>query len=72
MNILIGAQVFCWPKIINPLGHKTIPSAVGKTQILIEFFDGTKKVQLGGKKSLARVLRISHRFFAVDHPLCDV
>ena len=21
MNILIGAQVFCWPKIINPLGH---------------------------------------------------
>ena len=31
MNILIGAQVFCWPKIINPLGHKTIlrPSAEG-------------------------------------------
>ena len=30
-NILIGAQVFCWPKIINPLGHKTIlrPSAEG-------------------------------------------
>ena len=31
VNILIGAQVFCWPKIINPLGHKTIlrPSAEG-------------------------------------------
>ena len=30
-NVLIGAQVFCWPKIINPLGHKTIlgPSAQG-------------------------------------------
>ena len=26
-----------------------------KTQILIEFLDGTKKVQLAGKKSLARV-----------------
>ena len=22
-NILIGAQVFCWSKIINPLGHKS-------------------------------------------------
>ena len=21
-NILIGVQVFCWPKIITPLGHK--------------------------------------------------
>ena len=20
----LGAQVFCWPKVINPLGHKTI------------------------------------------------
>ena len=56
-NILIGAQVFCWPKIINPLGHKTIlrPSAEGwfcvlrwkKTQILIahqkEEIDRTQK-----------------------------
>ena len=30
-NILIGVQVFCWQKFINPLGHKTIlrPSAEG-------------------------------------------
>ena len=30
-SILIGVQVFCWPKIINPLGHKTIfgPTAQG-------------------------------------------
>jgi hypothetical protein len=26
-----------------------------KSQILLEFFDGTKKVQLAGKKSSARV-----------------
>ena len=30
-------------------------SCVGKTQILIEFLDGTKKVQLFGKKSSASV-----------------
>jgi hypothetical protein len=50
-----------------------------KTQILIEFLAGTKKVQLAakksflvGKKSFLRVWRILHGFFAVDHPQCDV
>ena len=42
-----------------------------KNQILIEFLDGTKEVQLAAKKSSARVQSISHRFFAVDHPLYD-
>jgi hypothetical protein len=58
-NILIGAQVFCWPKIINPLGHKTglrpkdgFVSCVGKTQILIEFLGRTQKSFLVAKKSL--------------------
>ena len=55
VDILIGAQDFCWPKIINPLGQKPVEgwflSCVGKTQILIEFLDCTKKVQLAAKKS---------------------
>jgi hypothetical protein len=29
VNILTGAQVFCWPKIINPLGQKPA-EGVGK------------------------------------------
>ena len=50
-----------------------------KTQILIEFLDGTKKVQLAGKKSflVAKKVRLGFRgfrtcFWEVDHPLCDV
>ena len=49
-----------------------------KNQILIEFLDGTKKLQLAAKKSFLvakksspRVQRISYIIFAVDHPLCD-
>ena len=45
---------------------------IKKTQILTEFLYGTKKVQLVGKKISPWVQRISHHFFAVDHPLCDV
>ena len=52
---------------------------IKKTQILLEFLDGTKQVQLAakksflvGKKSSPRVQRILHSFFAVGHPLCDV
>jgi hypothetical protein len=36
-NILIGVQVFCWPKIINPLGQKSafgrFLSCVGKNML---------------------------------------
>ena len=31
-----------------------------------------KKLQLAAKKKFPRVQRISHVFFAVGHPLCDV
>ena len=43
-NILIGAQVFCWPKFINPLGQKSafgrFLSCVGINliEILLSFF----------------------------------
>ena len=50
-----------------------------KTQILIEFLDGTKKVQLAGKKSflVGKKVSLGFRgictyFWEVDHPLCDV
>ena len=50
-----------------------------KTQILIEFLDGTKKVQLAAKKSFLFGKKSSPWFKAfrtclweVDHPLCDV
>ena len=49
-----------------------------KTQILIEFLDGTKKVQLVGKKSflVGKKVPLGFRgfctyFWEVDHPLCD-
>ena len=48
-------------------------------RILIEFLDGTKKVQLAGKKSFLVGKKSSPWFKAfrtcfweVDHPLCDV
>ena len=50
-----------------------------RTQILIEFLGGTKKVQLAAKKSFlvsnkssARFYRNLQGFFAVGHPICDV
>ena len=50
-----------------------------KPQILIEFLDGTKKVQLAAKKSFLVGKKSSPWFKAfrtcfweVDHPLCDV
>jgi hypothetical protein len=59
-NNLIGAQVFGKGKIYKPTWTKTSLRLVfglrwKKTQILIEFLDGTKKVQLFAKKSSPRV-----------------
>ena len=52
---------------------------IKKTQILIEFLDGTKKVQLTGKKSflVAKKSSLGFRqfctyFWEFDHPICDV
>jgi hypothetical protein len=45
---------------------------IKKTQILIEFLDGTKKVQLAAKKSFLRFRGFRTFFWEVDHPLCDV
>jgi hypothetical protein len=42
-NILIGAQVFCWQKIINPLGQKfqgaLLPEISSCVGINISIFD---------------------------------
>ena len=43
-----------------------------KTQILIEFLDRTKKVQLAAKKSFLEFRGFCTFFREVDHPLCDV
>jgi hypothetical protein len=45
-NILIGAQVFCWPKVINPLEHKTIvgPKALKKKTLVNAPFLGVSRV----------------------------
>ena len=63
-NILIGAQVFCWPKIINPLetrGFRThfllLTTPYGmfeikkKLNIILNSYIEPKKVQLAAKKS---------------------
>ena len=43
-----------------------------KTQILIEFLDGKKKVQLVSKKSFLWFRAFRTYFWEVDHPLCNV
>ena len=72
-NILIGAQVFCWPKIINPLETRgfrthflllTTPYGmfeIKKTQFLIEFLDRTQKITASRKKKFPSPQKSSPR-----------
>ena len=43
-----------------------------KLKFLIEFLDGTKKVQLAAKKSFLGFRGFCTFFWEVDNPLCDV
>merc|ERR1712051_1082813 len=98
VNILIGAQIFCWPKFINQIGQNSafgrFLSCVGKsflwfrrfctiflllatpyvmfeskkTQILIAFLVGTKKVQLVATKKVSYGLEDFAPFFCCWPP----
>ena len=59
-------------RFVRVFGKLTTPYVMFEIKFLLNSQIEPKKVQLAGKKSSPRVQSISHRIFAVGHPLCDV